>query len=127
MTLGGQRILQIAAICAFALVSCAPARWIVAVRNSTDQEYLVRASGNGSTITRTIQPLSSGNMLDEPAATRDHFEVIDPQTCQIVLEGDLLKKSTSVVIGVDQGGLTLSLGAKSLISEPQLLPSSSEC
>ena len=120
--------LPIAAICALvALVSCAPARWIVAVQNSTDHVYLVRASGDGSTITRTIQPLSSGNMLDEPAATRDHLEVIDPQTCQIVLEGDLLKKSTSVVIGVDQGGLTLSLGAKSLISEPQLLPSSSEC
>ena len=66
-------------------------------------------------------------MLDEPAATLDHFEVIDPQTCQIVLGGDLLKKSTSVVIGVDQTGLTLSIGAKSLISEPQLLPTSSEC
>ncbi|TAL12014.1 MAG: hypothetical protein EPO00_02505 [Chloroflexota bacterium] len=89
--------------------------------------YLVRASGNGSTTTRIIQPLSSGNKLDEPATTRDHFEVIDPQTCQIVLEGDLLKKSTSVVIGVDQGGLTLSIAAKSLISEPQLLPTSSEC
>lgn len=127
MTHRAAQTLLIGVICALlALVSCAPARWIVVVRNYTDHEYLVRASGNDSTITRTIQPFSSGNMLDEPAATWDHVEVFDPQTCQIVLEGDLLKTSTSVIIEVDQAGLTLSIGAKSSISEP-LLPSSSQC
>ena len=123
-----QRTVLIAGACALlVLASCAPSRWIVAVRNSTDQEYLVRVTNDASVTTRLVRPAESGNVMDEPTSSRGQVEIVDPRTCEVVLQGDLLAKSTSVVIGVDLTGLTLSIGAKSLISEPQLLQDSSLC